>query len=350
MDLQERYDLRRGEWREDPPRVTYGADRSGFVELLGAQMTASPWTRGESPAGPSIAVHGRTLACPPTGEDLDWLRSHATPAPYGRGERTLVDREVRDALQVGAEHVRFESTAWKRLAEEILRRVAKDMGLDDAELRLEALKLLVYEEGGHFAAHSDTEKSEGMVASASLVVPSRYEGGALAIAHAGDTLRFAEGGAKVWRWAAWYADCRHTLEPVRSGARVSVTFGIGIDTAKALGPRKSEDPHLGWAFWRRTYADWHTTWAARGARTRAGSEQYGQKTVWVLAHRYSEPGLQSNLLKGRDRDLARLILGDPHDEVPIPRMAPHSRRGRCRNRGRHALDRRGPVMGRPRRG
>lgn len=41
MDPQERYDLRRGEWREDPPRVTYGADRSGLVELLGAQMTST---------------------------------------------------------------------------------------------------------------------------------------------------------------------------------------------------------------------------------------------------------------------------------------------------------------------
>ena len=315
MDPHERYELRRGEWREDPPRVSYGADRSGLVELLSAEMTASPWTEGESNTGPSIEVRGRTLACPPTDEDLDWLRSHATAAPYGRGEQTLLDPEVRDALQIGAEHVNLEGTASKRLGDEILRWIAKDMGLDDAELHLKPLKLLVYEEGGHFASHCDTEKSEGMVASATVVVPSRYEGGTLEIEHAGRTLRFAEGGAQKWRWAAWYADCRHTLESVRSGARVSITFGVGMDTAKALGPRKAEDHHLSWAFWGRTYADWHTGWAARDARTRAGSEQYGQKTVWVLQHRYSEPGLQSNLLKGHDRDLARLILGDPHDEA-----------------------------------
>ena len=41
----------------------------------------------------------------------------------------------------------------------------------------------------------------------------------------------------------------------------------------------------------------------------------GELDVEVLEHRYSEPGLQSNLLKGRDRDLARLILSDPHDEA-----------------------------------
>ena len=315
MNPHERYELRPGEWREDPPRVSYGADRSGLVKLISAEMSASPWTEGESAAGPHIEVHGRTLACPPTDEDLDWLRRHATPAPYGRGEETLLDREVRDALQIGAEHVKLKGAAAKRLANEILQRVAQDMGLDDAELRLEPLKLLLYEAGGHFAAHADTEKSEGMVASATVVVPGRYEGGTLAIEHAGQTLRFAHGGAQTWRWAAWYADCRHTLEPVRGGIRVSMTFGIGIDTANALGARRAKDDHLVWVFSGRTYADWHTGWAARGARTRAGSEQYGQKTVWVLEHRYSEPGLQANLLKGRDRDLARLILGDPHDEA-----------------------------------
>ena len=94
MDPHERYELCPGEWREDPPRVSYGADRSGLVKLIGAEMSASPWTEGESATGPRIEVHGRTLACPPTDEDLDWLRRHATPAPYGRGEETLLDREV----------------------------------------------------------------------------------------------------------------------------------------------------------------------------------------------------------------------------------------------------------------
>ena len=45
-----------------------------------------------------------------------------------------------------------------------------------------------------------------------------------------------------------------------------MTFGIGIDTAKALGARRAEGPHLVWAFWGRSYADWHTGW--RDARPR----------------------------------------------------------------------------------
>ena len=92
MNPHERYELRPGEWREDSPRVSYGADRSGLVKLIGAEMSASPWTEGESATGPRTEVHGRTLACPPTDEDLDWLRRHATPAPYGRGEEAREPR------------------------------------------------------------------------------------------------------------------------------------------------------------------------------------------------------------------------------------------------------------------
>ena len=50
-------------------------------------------------------------------------------------------------------------------------------------------------------------------------------------------------------------------------------------------------------------------------RTQAGNEQYGQKLVWVLSHRYTEPGLTGRLLKGRDRELARLLVDEIHGEA-----------------------------------
>ena len=135
------------------------------------------------------------------------------------------------------------------------------------------------------------------------------------VEHAGERLDFARGGAPRWRWAAWYADCRHRLEPVESGVRIALTFGVAIDPEAPLGRRKASNHRLGWAFWYRSFAEWHTEWAARGGRTRAGNEQYGQKTVWVLAHRYTEPGLRAGLLKGSDRTLARVLLADPHHEA-----------------------------------
>ena len=315
MNPTARYELRRGEWREDPPHVSYGSDRNGLVALLCAEMRAAPWTHGESDDGPVLEVKNRAIRFPPDAEDLKRLVGLARPAPYGRGEETLVDPDVRDALQIDAREVRFDGPSWARLQATMLESVAADMGLADAQLRLEPLKLLVYGKGGHFSMHTDTEKTPGMVASLALIVPGEYTGGGLTIEHAGERLSFGAGGADAWRWAAWYADCRHALEPVEDGIRIALTFGIAIDPETPLTNMEAPDRRVGRAIWGRTYAEWHTAWAARGARTRAGNEQYGQKLVWVLTHRYTEPGLRVNLLKGRDRELARLLVDEVHGEA-----------------------------------
>ena len=314
MDPIVRWDLRPGEWRPDPPRVAYAVDRSGLVGLLEAELGAAPWATGESNEGPVVEVAGRTLACPPTAEDVEWLLGLAEPAPYGRGEETLLDPAVRDARQVGADEVKLDGPAWDWLRWQIHQAVTKEMGLRDAKLEFKLLKLLVYPVGGHFAMHADTEKTPGMVASLALVVPGAYTGGALAIEHAGERLSFAADGADAWRWAAWFGDCRHALEPVEDGVRIALTFGIAIDPETPLTPIEAADRRVGWAFCPRSDAEWHTAWAARGGR-RAGNEQYGQKLVWVLAHRYTERGLRAGLLKGRDRELARLLAGDLDEEA-----------------------------------
>ena len=315
MDPTVRYDLRPGEWRADPPHVSYGCDRSGFVELLEAELSAAPWATGESEEGPAVEVAGRVLACPPTPGDIEWLLGLAEPAPFGRGEETLLDPAVRDAHQVDADEVELSGPAWKRLRARILRAVAREMGLRDAKLKLKSLKLLVYKRGGHFSAHCDTEKTSGMVASLVLVLPGEYTGGTLIVEHAGETHSHGAGGARSWRWAAWYADCRHSLEPVEDGVRVALTFAIALDPETPLTNVEATDSRVGWAIWGRTYAEWHTAWAARAGRARAGNEQYGQKTVFVLSHRYTEPGLRGSLLKGRDRELARLLVDEIHGEA-----------------------------------
>ena len=91
MNPHVRYHLRPGEWRPDAPRVSYGCDRSGIIALLGEELSASAWTHGVSDAGPTIEVRGRKLEVPPNAEDIAYLESIATPAPYGRGEDTLLD-------------------------------------------------------------------------------------------------------------------------------------------------------------------------------------------------------------------------------------------------------------------
>ena len=44
MNPTVRYDLRPGEWRPAPLRMSYGCDRNGNVASLVAEQRARPWT------------------------------------------------------------------------------------------------------------------------------------------------------------------------------------------------------------------------------------------------------------------------------------------------------------------
>jgi hypothetical protein len=71
--------------------------------------------------------------------------------------------------------VHFRDDGIKELIEHTVKSAAYDLGIRKAEVSL--YKLLVYETGGHFAPHRDTEKEAGMVASLVVLLPSEYEGG-----------------------------------------------------------------------------------------------------------------------------------------------------------------------------
>ena len=59
------------------------------------------------------------------------------------------------------------------------------LGCDDASVSAELYKLLVYDRGGFFLAHRDTEKIDGMFGTLVVTLPSTYRGGSLRIRHAG---------------------------------------------------------------------------------------------------------------------------------------------------------------------
>lgn len=89
-------------------------------------------------------------------------------------------------------------------------------------------KLLIYEPGGHFKLHQDTEKEPGMFATLIVQLPSAFQGGALVVHNQGRVNRheFAEGSEFCVKYAAHYADCEHALEEVTSGHRLAVVYSL----------------------------------------------------------------------------------------------------------------------------
>ena len=73
--------------------------------------------------------------------------------------------------------------AWNAAIADAMRPVAEQLGLPAEQLEARLYKLLVYEKGGFFLPHRDSEKHDRMVASLIVVLPNPFEGGTLIVRH-----------------------------------------------------------------------------------------------------------------------------------------------------------------------
>lgn len=84
----------------------------------------------------------------------------------------------------------------------------------------ELYKLLLYEEGGFFKKHRDTEKSAGIFATLVVQLPSIFEGGSFIVSDGGKSQTFemaTDTAPYSCQYVAHYADCEHEIQPVKSG-------------------------------------------------------------------------------------------------------------------------------------
>ena len=102
------------------------------------------------------------------------------------------------------------------------------MGLFDPGIKAELYKLLIYDKGGFFAPHRDSEKVAGMFGTLIIVLPAHHKGGELIIRHAGREVSLALNNDETSeiRFAALYADCEHELKPVTEGFRICLVYNL----------------------------------------------------------------------------------------------------------------------------
>lgn len=82
---------------------------------------------------------------------------------------------------------------------------------------------------GKFKAHVDTPRSSLQIGSLVVCLPTKHEGGELAVRHAGRSHTFDWGSKSekpLIQWAAFYSDCEHEVFEVRSGHRVTMTYNL----------------------------------------------------------------------------------------------------------------------------
>ena len=242
-----------------------------------------------------LAVDGvGPLAFPLPPEQASRLRAAATPAPHGRGTRTLVDDTVRQTGQFSPEQIQHTTLGWSTLLDGIVAQAALHLGIEGAP-HATLYKLLVYGPGDHFVVHRDTEKEDHMVATLVVTLPSSWQGGDLVIQMGPESLRAPLKGEHpgLLHWAAFYCDCRHALEPVAEGHRIALVYNLVSDHPSVAPDHRGPRDALAAAF---------RSW-----------EHDHPMALWPLEHKYTDASLSWSALKGPDAARAWTLAAAAED-------------------------------------
>ena len=280
-------------------RVAYAEQESLEVLLRTIDRPGEYWMQDRLLVPmPRIEVEGaRSLSFPITEGQARSLAAVAQPAPYGRGEQTLVDRSVRACRQIDAAQVRISGGAWHDTLAQVVGLAAAGLGCPPERTSAQPYKLLVYEPGGFFSPHRDTEKVDGMVATLVVALPVAGAGGELVIRH-GEREAVVDLGTDEpsgLAFAAFYADCVHEIRPVTAGHRIVLVYHLVVRGAAAAVLRAAPD----YGAQEEQVAAQLESWEATSAA--------GDKLVWLLEHQYSEAGLSFDVLKNADAALGRVL-------------------------------------------
>ena len=286
---------------EEGIHVPYNRDLKKLEKLLSGVRRPGDFVveAGFETALPRVEVTDvGTLSFPVPEAQVRQIIAQASRAPFGRGEATILDESVRRVWQLPPDAVRLGGKSWDKTFARILAAVADGLGCAEVGITAELYKLLVYDEGGFFAAHRDTEKTAGMFGTLIVVLPCEHTGGELIVRHAGREVTLDLSGAETseLRVAAFYADCEHEVRPVTGGHRVCLVYNL-LQPRAGKGSRPLAAPAYGGEI-ERAATMLRETFAAKGAPA---------KLAWLFKHEYSPAGLSFTGLKGEDTALAKVL-------------------------------------------
>ncbi len=250
---------------------------------------------------PHLEVEGvGPIALPLLPVQAEQLVAVAEEAPYGRGEETLVDTEVRRTWQIDASRIRIEGRSWAQTLEAIVAQVATGLGVT-GKVVAELYKLLVYDQGSFFVSHRDTEKAPRMFATLVIVLPSIYGGGELLVRHRDREARLdlhCPEPSEV-AFAAFYADCMHEVLPITSGCRLTLIYNLLRHGKGRLPepPSYESEQAEATALLRQ--------WAADKKRP---DDDSPEKLIYPLEHAYTPAELGFEALKGADSAVADVLV------------------------------------------
>ncbi|KAM7212024.1 hypothetical protein V8F06_012584 [Rhypophila decipiens] len=270
-------------------------DALNLIRSTGSFAAFTPVRFGEQPR---IAVDGvGDISIPLQEDQARQLINKARQAPFGKGSDTVVDTSIRNTWELDASQVQFpDPRDMARKIQGLCKVVADQMGIT-SPVSAEFYKMLIYEKGALFKAHTDTEKIPGMFGTMILCLPSPHEGGDLVVKHRGARKVFKTSAGKsdlIMSMACWYSDVSHEVLPVTSGYRWVLTYNLAI-------PPSLERPTADLS--RAITRDLRHTlrrWIQKAASPDFNPQTDHGRLGYELEHEYTEANLSLRALKGTD--------------------------------------------------
>ncbi|KDR72653.1 hypothetical protein GALMADRAFT_142951 [Galerina marginata CBS 339.88] len=262
-----------------------------------------------SAPNPCLFISGLGLVGLPLSErDAKAIISCSTLAPFGHGERTVVDKDVRDTWEIEPSRISFANKQWEHyINKTVCAEVCNSLGvrLGSPLPKMELYKLLLYEKGSHFLPHQDTQKAEGMFATVIVILPSAYTGGQVVVSHASitKTVDLSPNSLLSTALLAWYTDVKHEVKEVTSGYRLALSYNLIHAAPTGVPPPCLPDISEAVVLLKRVLQKW------RDGKYQEEPER--NLVAYLLNHEYSSANLKNGLKALKGADLHRLTVIRP---------------------------------------
>ncbi|KAG2165490.1 hypothetical protein JADG_005229 [Aureobasidium aubasidani] len=97
----------------------------------------------------------------------------ARQAPFGKGEKTIVDTTFRNTWELDPSQFSL-SKNWQSYVDSLMRSACDGLGVKTNDVRVELYKMLLYEKGAMFKPHADSEKTSEVVPAERIAVMLAY--------------------------------------------------------------------------------------------------------------------------------------------------------------------------------
>ncbi|KAL9968023.1 hypothetical protein ACROYT_G026348 [Oculina patagonica] len=228
-------------------------------------------------------------------------------APFGKNEKTVIDKTVRSCWQLNPEDFTISSTyTWNKAFDDLKTEASSILapGLQTKNVELRLYKLLVYEKGSFFLPHRDTQKDGNHFGTLVLSLPVKHKGGALLVRHKGQERRYNLGPGQATdkcQWAAFYTDVEHEIKKINSGNRITLIYHLysGKKCKLAAPVAGVEHPIVKRLGKMQEYL------------AQNDEEKYHKyyNAGYLMEHKYTPKSLNPKNLKGRDAFLYQLLSG-----------------------------------------